>query len=121
MPSCKPSIPEAFLASIPDEKLKNFNEGEYTIAQDYNYGFRLDHQGMNVDKNQGPYVHRLYVQLVGGSNSKAVARRNGPKKNNGYEARCHATNTAEPDEIRAALMRSYRDKKYKSIGYAPSK
>ncbi|CAI6083695.1 unnamed protein product [Clonostachys chloroleuca] len=121
MPSCKPSIAESFLASIPDEKLKNFSEHEYTIAQDYNQGFRLDHQGMNIDTNQRPYVHRLYLQPVGGTSSKAISKRHGNKKNKGIEGRCHATNTAEPEEIREALMRSFRDKKNKQVGYAPPK
>ncbi|CAH0042633.1 unnamed protein product [Clonostachys rhizophaga] len=110
---------ELFLADIPDEKLKNFREGEYTIARDYDLGLRLDHQGMNKDKNEAPHVHRLYIQPVG--RAKARSKRSGQEQSNaGVKARCHATDTAKPEEIREALIESFRDGDT-NVGYAPPK
>ncbi|ETS84200.1 hypothetical protein PFICI_02225 [Pestalotiopsis fici W106-1] len=112
---------DKFLENIPDEKLRNFADRQHTLYECYNAGFRLDHQGLNDDPNEKPFVHRLYVQPIGGSGTKSKSKRaKANKKNDSVTARCHVSNKATPQEIRDALLESYYGKGL-VLAYAPPK
>ena len=130
----------AFLNGIPDDNLRNFPDQESTLYIDNDRGFRLDHQGvgcsvarmqeptqhadllivfqLNTDPGEDPHIHRLYVQPVRNKSSSSKSQRN--KKNrdtSSVTARCHASNEAEPQQVRDALLETYPGAA--TVGYAP--
>ncbi|KAK4210127.1 hypothetical protein QBC37DRAFT_403729 [Rhypophila decipiens] len=110
---------ESFLDSVLDAHLvMNQYSGEETIKADFRKGFRLDHQGTNNDETVHPWTHRIYVQPVGGSKSKSH-RQSKANNNKSILADCHASESATAEEIRDALMKSFR--KGAQVFYAPPK
>ncbi|KAH9990069.1 hypothetical protein F4779DRAFT_637958 [Xylariaceae sp. FL0662B] len=114
---------KAFLDSIVDEKLTDMDtnraNNEWTIGRDYDASYRLDHQGLNSDPKEHPYIHRLYVQPISGPGTRSKRGNNNEKNNSSVYARCHVTQEATPEQIREALMESYNN--HANIGYAPKR
>ncbi|ROW14035.1 hypothetical protein VPNG_04065 [Cytospora leucostoma] len=111
---------EAFLDDVPDEKLEYLPEDEQTLHLDHARGYRLDHQGLNQDQNEGDWIYRLYVQPIGSAKSKSKSQRRKSLKNTKIVlAQCHTTGGEAASEIRAALLESYIN--HTSLVYAPKK
>lgn len=76
---------------------------------------------MNKNEAEVPYIHRLYIQPVGGASKQS---RTSVNSTNAVVCRCHATEDATPDEIREAIIFSFLSRKDNDpalCGYAPPK
>ncbi|KAI0156037.1 hypothetical protein BJ166DRAFT_500043 [Pestalotiopsis sp. NC0098] len=106
---------------VPDEKLSGFSEKERSLWTDTTAGYRLDYQGLNDDKQEHPYIHRLYLQPVLTKKDKSKSKKDPMMKkgSSGVSGRAHVSNDATAAQIREALYESFENDRAKIVCYAP--
>jgi len=90
---------EEFIDGLKSDKLCGFRDHEYTIVEDWNLGFRLDHQGKN--SKAGTKAHRLYIQPVAWGKTPASKKSHGK-----VLANIHCDDPEDVDKVKAALKES---------------
>lgn len=106
---------EAFLDTVSDEKLKDWQAKQYTIVRNFKIGFRLDHQGVSLSgdpftllvlrslkmNQDGTGTHRLFIQPLKGGRSRWSKVPPGT-----VLAQVHVADPAEPKNVRQAFIDS---------------